>query len=151
MTFSPDGTLLATVHSMRPNVVWIWSLDATPRLASALVHEQPVRQLAWHPKTSQLLINTVTNALPEIRWWSPQSHPVIARVPTKKCETGRYEVKWLAPSQGHVPDSAFWFGSAEEYMVGYLSDEEGAVHFKAVNTVTNTRGYGSQDHARSWR
>ncbi|KAJ5578728.1 uncharacterized protein N7459_007692 [Penicillium hispanicum] len=143
MTFSPDGNLLATVDSMRSNVVWIWALDVSTRLASALVHEQPVRQLTWHPSTPQLLINTVTNTLPVIRWWSPHSHPVIARVPTQKSDSGKYEVKWLArPNE----DSVFWFGSTEEYVVGYLSAEDGTVRFEVLNSVTN---WGPGNHAGS--
>ncbi|KAJ5925865.1 hypothetical protein N7454_007375 [Penicillium verhagenii] len=137
MTFSPDGMLLATVDTMRSNVVWIWALDGTPRLASVLVHENPVRQLVWHPSTPQLLINAITTNLPVARWWSPQSHPVIARVPTQKSESGKYEVKWLV---GSDHDSAFWFGSSEEYLVGYLSADETSVQFEVLNSVTN-RGY----------
>lgn len=138
MTFNSDGNLLATVDSIRSNVVWIWALDGSPRLASALVHEQPVRQLVWHPSTPQLLINTITNTLPSIRWWSPNTHPVIARVPTQKSESGKYEVKWLAESE---PDSAFWFASTEEYVVGYLSAEDDSVKFEVLNSVTS-QGYG---------
>lgn len=140
MAFSPDGTMLASVDSMRPNVVWIWALDAPPRLASALVHEQPVRQITWHSATPQLLINTSTNLLPTVRWWSPQSHPVIARVPTKKVESGKYEVKWLT---GRNPDSVFWFGSSEEYVVGYLSAEDGTVRFEMLHSVANRGDSGS--------
>lgn len=132
MTFSPDGDMLVTVDSMRPNVVWVWSLDGTPRLASALVHEQPVRQVLWHPSESQLLINTVTNFLPAVRWWSPDHHPVIARVPTQRSESGKYDIKWLAgPDHGSI----FWIGSSEEYVVGYLSAEDGAVQFEVLNSV----------------
>ncbi|KAJ5162042.1 hypothetical protein N7492_007434 [Penicillium capsulatum] len=134
MTFSPNGNLLATVDSMRSNVVWIWALDAPTRLASALVHEQPVRQISWHSTTPQLLINTITNSLPSVRWWSPHSHPVIARVPTEKVESGKYEIKWLT---GSNPDSVFWFGSTEEYVVGYLSADEGAVQFEVLHSVVN--------------
>ncbi|KAJ5088522.1 hypothetical protein N7456_012138 [Penicillium angulare] len=139
MSFSPDRNLLSTVDTMRSNVVWIWALDGSPRLASILVHEQPVRQLVWHPSTPQLLINTITNTLPSVRWWSPQSHPVIARVPTHKNESGKYELKWLAGSDN---DSVFWFGSSEEYVVGYLSAEEQSVQFEVLNSLTN-QGYGS--------
>ncbi|KAJ5786857.1 uncharacterized protein N7503_012069 [Penicillium pulvis] len=134
MTFSPDGTLLATVDTMRSNVVWIWALDITPRLASVLVHEHAVRQVLWHPSTPQLLINSITNNLPVVRWWSPQSHPVIARVPTQKCDSGKYEVKWLV---GEEHDSAFWFGSSEEYVVGYLSADENSVQFEVLNSFAN--------------
>ncbi|KAJ5712052.1 hypothetical protein N7488_006208 [Penicillium malachiteum] len=139
MAFSPDGTILATVDTMRSNVVWIWALDGSPRLATIMVHEQPVRQLLWHPSTPQLLINAITNALPTVRWWSPQTHPVISRVPTQKNESGKYELKWLSvPNE----DSAFWFGSSEEYVIGYLSADEQSVQFEVLNSVSN-QGYGS--------
>lgn len=139
MAFSPDGKLLATVDSTRSNVVWIWALDAPPRLASALVHEQPVRQIAWHSETPQLLINTTNTMLPSVRWWSPQSHPVIARIPTKKADSGKYDIKWL---DGSNSDSVFWFGSTEEYVVGYLSAEEGVVQFEVLHSVVNREDVG---------
>ncbi|KAJ5819085.1 hypothetical protein N7474_004676 [Penicillium riverlandense] len=135
MAFSPDGSLLATVDSMRSNVLWIWSLDGTPRLASALIHEQPVRQAVWHPSTAQLLINTIMTNLPTVRWWSPGHQPVIARVPTRRNESGRYDVKWLVGSE---EEAVFWFGSTEEYVVGYLSAEDGPVQFDVLNRVLNT-------------
>ncbi|KAJ5099991.1 hypothetical protein N7532_006992 [Penicillium argentinense] len=138
MTFSSDGTMLATVDTARYNVVWIWSLNGTPRLLSALVHEQPVRQLAWHPSTQQLLINAISNNLPTIRWWSPNDYPVIVQVPTQRSESGKYEVKWLVGSEN---DSAFWFASAEEYVVGYLSELDDKVAFEVLNAVTS-QGYG---------
>lgn len=148
MTFNADGTLLATVDSAKSNVVWIWSLDGIAGLTSALVHEQPVRQLAWHPSTSQLLINAITNNLPSVRYWSPHSPPVIARVPTKKCDSGRYEVKWLTvpdqryldePSGDYIHDSPFWFGSNEEWVVGYLSEEGDAAYFRVINSIVNSQ------------
>jgi len=148
MTFNADGTLLATVDSAKSNVVWIWSLDGTPRLTSALVHEQPVRQLAWHPSASHLLINTITNNLPSVRYWSLQSQPVIARVPTRKCESGRYEVKWLIvpdqrcldePSGDYLHDSPFWVGSSGDWVVGYLSEEGDLVRFRVINSIVNSQ------------
>lgn len=137
MAFSPDGHLLASVDTSRQNVVWIWSLESPPKLASALVHEQPVRQIAWHSSTPQLLINTITNGLPTIRWWSPQDHPVITGVPVKKSESGKYDVKWAAD-----PDieSVFWFGSMEEHVIGYLSAQNGGVEFEVLNSVSNKAG-----------
>ncbi|CAG8139434.1 unnamed protein product [Penicillium nalgiovense] len=134
MTFSHDGLLLATVDTARQNVVWIWSLEGTPTLASALVHEQPVRQVAWHPSTSQLLINTITNTLPAIRWWSPQDHPLIARVPIQRNESGKYDVRWAA---GSDTDSLFWYSSPEQHVIGYLSTRDGAVEFEALNSVSS--------------
>jgi len=134
MAFSPDGRLLASVDTSRQNVVWIWSLESTPRLASALVHEQFVRQIAWHSSTPQLLINTISNGLPNIRWWSPQDHPVIAQVPVTRSESGKYDVKWATDS--HV-DSVFWFGSTEEHVVGYLSAQHGGVEFEVLNSVSS--------------
>ncbi|KAJ5195674.1 hypothetical protein N7449_006153 [Penicillium cf. viridicatum] len=134
MTFSPDGRLLATVDTTRQNVVWIWSLDGTPTLASALVHEQPVRQIVWHPSSPQLLINTITNTLPAIRWWSPHDHPLIARVPIQRSENGKYDVRWVVGSNA---DSPFWFSSPEQHVIGYLSTCDGAVEFEVLNSVSS--------------
>lgn len=150
MTFSSDGAFLASVDSARSNVVWVWSITTTPTLMSVLVHEQPVRQLAWHPSTPQLLISTVTNSLPTVRWWPSQGRPVIARAPTKPIESGKYDVRWVTPEErsdftdpetGPVHDSAFWFGSSEEYVVGYLCQVEGAVQFEVLNSVGNNTDY----------
>lgn len=150
MTFSSDGAFLATADSARSNVVWVWSITSTPSLTAALVHEQPVRQLAWHPRTPQLLISTVTNSLPTVRWWPSQGRPVITRVPTKSNESGKYDVKWVTPEEspgstdpetGSAYDSAFWFGSSEEYVVGYLCEVEGAVQFEVLNSVGNNTDY----------
>ncbi|KAJ5158038.1 uncharacterized protein N7500_007689 [Penicillium coprophilum] len=134
MTFSSDGRLLATVDSARQNVVWIWSLEGIPTLASVLVHEQPVRQIIWHPSTPQLLINTITNTLPAIRWWSPKDHPMIVRVPVQRSESGKYDVRWVA---GSNTDAAFWFNSPEQHVIGYLSTSGDAVEFKLLNSVSS--------------
>ncbi|CAI7630258.1 unnamed protein product [Penicillium glandicola] len=139
MSFSPDGHLLATVDTARQNVVWIWSLEGTPKLASALVHEQPVRQVVWHPSTPQLLINTITNTLPAIRWWSPQDHPLVARVPIQRSESGKYDVRWVAESNA---DSPFWFSSPEQHVIGYLSTCEGAVEFEVLHSVSSKTSEG---------
>ncbi|KAJ5351636.1 hypothetical protein N7452_000610 [Penicillium brevicompactum] len=137
IAFSPDGGLLATVDTSRQNVVWIWSLESPPRLASALVHEQPVRQIAWHASTPQLLINTITNGVPTIRWWSPQDHPVIAQVPVQRNENGKYDVKWATDQN---VDSVFWFGSTEQHVIGYLSAQNGGVEFELLNSVSSKTG-----------
>ncbi|KAJ5551966.1 hypothetical protein N7461_006664 [Penicillium sp. DV-2018c] len=135
MSFSSDGCFLASVDTARQNVVWIWSLEGTPSLASVLVHEQPVRQIAWNPSTPQLLINAVTNALPAIRWWSPQHHPLIARVPVQRSENGKYDVKWATGSNG---DPTFWFGSTEEYVIGYLAAQDGGAKFEVLNSISSS-------------
>ena len=113
MTFSPDGHLLATVDTARQNVV---------------------RQVVWHPSSPQLLINTITNTLPAIRWWSPHGHPLIARVPIQRSENGKYDVRWVAGSNA---DSPFWFSSPEEHVIGYLSTCDGAVEFEVLNSVSS--------------
>lgn len=144
MTFSAGGAYLATVDTLRSNVVWIWAMEDTPRLESALVHEQPVRQIAWHSLKQQLLINTISNTLPAVRCWSPHGQPIICRIPTQKNDAGKYEVKWLSgDSNDH---NAFWFGSTEEYVIGYLSVADEILHFEVLNSVSN-KGYGS--HAGS--
>ncbi|KAL4934539.1 S25 ribosomal protein-domain-containing protein [Aspergillus undulatus] len=96
MTFSPDGMLLSTVDQTRSNIVWIWSLEDTPTLVSALVHEHAVRQATWHPASTQLLITTANSALPGVRCWNPHQPPCIA-------PAGKQKKKW---SKGKVKDKA---------------------------------------------
>lgn len=127
MTFSPDAGYLVTVDHARPNVVWIWALEKTPRLESALVHEHPVRQIVWHPSRTELLITTVNSAGASVRHWSPSSDPAIIQIPVSRSETGRYEVKWVARN------STFWFGTPEGYVLGYLSDGR----FEVLNSINS--------------
>src|SRR5699024_4797637 len=98
---------------------WIWALEETPRLESALVHEHAVRQVLWHPSETELLITTANNAVAAVRYWSPSSEPAIARIPISSRESGRYDAKWAPSDDGR---STFWFGTSEEYVVGYLTD-----------------------------
>ncbi|KAL4944420.1 hypothetical protein BDV06DRAFT_187283 [Aspergillus oleicola] len=132
--FSPDGKLLSTVDQTRPNIVWVWNLEDTPTLVSALVHEHAVRQAIWHPSSTQLLITTANNALPGVRYWSPHRPPCNVRVPVTKNESGRYDVRWLT-FDGHE-SSRFWFGSQDDYVLGHIElDEDGIAVFRCSNTL----------------
>ncbi|KAL4809303.1 YVTN repeat-like/Quino protein amine dehydrogenase [Aspergillus unguis] len=142
MGFSHDGTLLSTVDQSRPNIVWIWGLDDTPALVSALVHEHAVRQVIWHHSTTQLLITTANNALPTIRYWNPHQPPCIVRIPIPRSESSRYDVRWSTSENG---TSNFWFGSPDDYILGYidLDGEDGAAKFRGLNTLGGKVSSGS--------
>lgn len=134
MTFSSDGSFLGTVDQLRPNVVWIWSLRETPKLAAALVHEHPVRQVIWHPWKMELLISTINGVWPAVRIWSPISDPQIVHMPIPRRESGRYDVRWCASKQhGH---SVFWFGATEDYVVGYLAVQNGSLGFNVLRSLS---------------
>ena len=123
LAFSPNGALLATVDQQRPGIVWIWSMQPAPSLESILLHEQAVRQVAWHPQKQELLITSANSVVAAVGHWSPNDHPSIARVPISRTETGRYSVRWVASEQ--ADSLAFWFWSMDEYVAGYLVKAEG--------------------------
>lgn len=132
MAFSPDASFLVTVDQTRPDIVWIWVLKEVPRLVSALVHEHPVRQVIWHPSKIELLVTTASTAFAAVRYWCPGSDPVITQIPISG-EGGRYDAKWVASSQNGP--SRFWIGTPEEYVVGYLSRDDGTC-FELLNSLS---------------
>ncbi|PWY89981.1 YVTN repeat-like/Quino protein amine dehydrogenase [Aspergillus heteromorphus CBS 117.55] len=133
MSFSANGKLLSTVDQTRPNILWIWDLESTPVLLSALVHEHAIRQAVWHPSKMQLLITTASTAYAAVRYWSPYSQPLIARIPVPRSETGRYDVRWLSFDEDD--DSKFWFGTPDDYVLGHIEGVEGTPQFKALSTI----------------
>ncbi|KAL2809312.1 Quino protein amine dehydrogenase [Aspergillus granulosus] len=135
MGFSHDGALLSTVDQSRPNIVWIWSLEDTPVLISALVHEHAVRQVVWHHSSIQLLITTANGALPGVRYWSPHRPPSIVRIPTLRNENAKVDVRWLPSDEDDR--SRFWFGTPDEYVLGYIEPEgeQGTAQFQCLNTL----------------
>ncbi|KAL2871818.1 Quino protein amine dehydrogenase [Aspergillus lucknowensis] len=142
MGFSHNGALLSTVDQTRPNIVWIWDLADTPLLISALVHEHAVRHVVWHHSNTQLLITTANGALPTVRNWSPHRPPYIVRVPVSRNESGRFDVRWL--SSDGSESSRFWFGTPDDYVLGYIDPEEhGTARFQCFNTLTGQVAPGS--------
>ena len=142
MTFSSDGSLLASVDQARPNIVWIWALGTAPGLVSALVHEHPVRQVVWHPSMTAFLLTTVNGVVAVVHYWSPTSNPVVVRIPVPSSEHGKYDVRWV--SSGQDNDSRFWFGTPEDYVLGYIGDQEGIPKFKVDYSVHSKVPTGSQ-------
>ncbi|KAE8144421.1 Quino protein amine dehydrogenase [Aspergillus avenaceus] len=142
MAFSFNGNLLATVDQTRSNIVWIWDLESTAVLISAMVHEHPVRQVTWHPSKTLLLITTANIAFAAVRYWTPLSPPCIVRIPTSRSDSGRYDVRWLSDS---ADDSRFWFGTPEDYVLGYVEIESDISQFKTLNTISNKTPGGSHN------
>ncbi|KAL5342447.1 WD40-repeat-containing domain protein [Aspergillus crustosus] len=131
--FSHDGILLSTVDQARPNVVWIWSLEDTPTLVSVLVHEHAVRQVMWHQASTQFLVTTSNNTLPSVRHWSPNRQPYVMRVPASRNESGRYDVRWLSSDENEP--ARFWFGSQDDYVLGFIEQNEEGAGFQCLNTI----------------
>ncbi|KAL2853366.1 Quino protein amine dehydrogenase [Aspergillus pseudoustus] len=134
MGFSHNGALLSTVDQTRPNIVWIWGLDGTTVLVSALVHEHAVRQVVWHHSSLQLLITTANSALPGVRYWSPHRTPSIVRIPASRNENAKLDVRWLPSDEGD--GSRFWFGTPDDYALGFIEQgEQGTTQFQYLNTL----------------
>lgn len=140
MTFSSEGSLLATVDQTRPNIVWIWTLGSAPGLFAALYYEHSVKQIVWHPSETALLITTANNVTAAVHHWSPNNPPVVVRVPVSRSESGKYDVRWL--SSGQDDDSRFWFGTPEEYVLGYIQDQGGISQFRVLYSV-DSKDYAS--------
>ncbi|KAL2858074.1 hypothetical protein BJX68DRAFT_227848 [Aspergillus pseudodeflectus] len=143
MGFSYNGALLGTVDQTRPNVVWIWGLENTPVLVSALVHEHAVRQVVWHHSSIQLLITTANSALPGVRYWSPHRAPSVVRIPVSRNENAKLDVRWLPSDEGDK--SRFWFGTPDDYVLGYIGpgEEQGTAQFQCLNTLAGKVAPGS--------
>lgn len=136
---------MATVDQTRPNIVWVWELEPTAMLVSALVHEAAVRQVVWHPSKTEMLITTVSNAGAAVRYWSPYSVPSIVRVPVARNESGRYDARWVLPGQDG--ESMVWVGSPEDYVLGYLEGDDGALRFQVVHNINSRVPAGSHGTA----
>lgn len=143
IAFSADGILLATVEQTRPNIAWIWTLgpESTSGIISVLVHEHPVRQIVWHPSMATLLLSTINSTVAAVHYWSPQSQPVVARVPVSRSESGKYDVRWLSLEQEY--DLKFWFGTLEDYVLGCIEEKEGIPQFTTLYSVHSKVPSGS--------
>ncbi|KAJ0425842.1 hypothetical protein BJY00DRAFT_273850 [Aspergillus carlsbadensis] len=143
MGFSYNGALLSTVDQTRPNIVWIWGLEDTPVLITALVHEHAVRQVVWHYSSIQLLITTANGVLPGVRYWSPHQAPFVVRIPVSRNESAKLDVRWLPSDEGD--ESRFWFGTSDDYVLGYIEPEgeQGTAQFQCLSTLAGKVAPGS--------
>lgn len=135
MAFSSSGKLLCTVDQSRPNIIWIWALESTAVLLSALAHEHPVRQVVWHPSKSEFLATTTNNTGTAVRNWSLDRPPSIVRIPASRNDAGRYDARWVPSEQRG--QSLFWFGTPDEYVLGYIEDANGAPQFEVLKSISS--------------
>ncbi|KAJ9385070.1 hypothetical protein DTO063F5_4405 [Paecilomyces variotii] len=133
LSFSTDGDLLATVDQSRPSVVWIWSLGKAASLKCVLVHEDPVRQLSWHPTEAELTIISSNSTIPAVHLWTVGSDPVIVRVPVAQNESGKYEVTRVHSSAGE--GSKLWFTTPDDCVLGSVTRENGQAQFNVLHSV----------------
>jgi WD40 repeat protein len=134
MAFSANGAFLSTVDQTRPNVVWVWDLKTEPGLVSVLLHDHPVRQVAWHPSRTELLVTTSNSLVPAVRYWSLDRRPSIIPISISRSEGGKYDIRWLPSGQDEV--LALWFGTLDEYVLGHFG-LDGTQQFKTAYSVNN--------------
>lgn len=91
---------------------------------------------------TSLLITTVNSAVAVAHYWSPETHPVVVRIPVSRSESGKYDVRWL--SSGQDGDLRFWFGTPEDYVLGYIEDLRGLRQFRVFYTVHSKFPTGSR-------
>ncbi|KAL6720559.1 hypothetical protein ACLMJK_002483 [Lecanora helva] len=98
MTFSADGSLLATKDDLLSSTVWIWSLS-TFTVYSILIHHSPVKHIAWHPTAVDLLLIQCAIPEPSVHFWkSTWEAPRIVNVPLER-QAGRLEASWILSPQ----------------------------------------------------
>jgi hypothetical protein len=131
--FSSDGSFMATLDQSRPNVLWIWFVKNSPALNTTLVHESNIRQFCWHPSETRLLIVTSRVSHPCVNLWCPESPPVIARVPLRQNDNGRYEITWTTNYSGRSP--LLWFSTFASCVLGFISADGVYGQFNVVHTL----------------
>lgn len=88
-----------------------------------------------------LLLSTINSTVAAVHYWSPQSQPVVARVPVSRSESGKYDVRWLSLEQEY--DLKFWFGTLEDYVLGCIEEKEGIPQFTTLYSVHSKVSSGS--------
>lgn len=109
-------------------------MQTSPSLASILLHENAVTQIAWHPRKPELLITSADSTVAAVSTWSPNSQPLIVRVPISPSKTAKYYVRWVASER--QDRSAFWFWSVDEYVLGCLVEAEGGATFHVIYSLS---------------
>ena len=90
MSWSCDGTILATVNENMPHAVWVWEVEQA-ELSTVLLHISPVKAVEWAPQGHSLAICTGS---PRVYLWSPGGASVV-HVPLPG-----FKVAW---AQGQIP------------------------------------------------
>jgi WD40 repeat protein len=73
MSWSSDGTLLATVNENMPHAVWVWEVEQA-ELSTVVLHISPVKSVEWAPQGHSLAICTGS---PRVYLWSPGGASVV--------------------------------------------------------------------------
>lgn len=111
-------------------------MTTPPALETALVHEQTVKNMSWHPKKQELLITTANTTVSVVHHWSREQPPVILELPISRSEAGRYDVTWVR-SADLEPMGYFWFSNAEDAVLGrVIVDDAGSASFDSLHVVS---------------
>jgi len=131
MTCNPDGPLLATRNDIVPTTVWIWSLQ-TGRALAVLIHHSPIRQLAWHPTASDVLLVQCAIPQPVAHLWRPTwESPRVATLPLERAN-GRLDVRWLQSRNEDLMNIAI--GSAHQFITVDLSHSGEVIQISSCAT-----------------
>ena len=123
MTFSVDGTLLATCSESTPTAVWIWSLKRLIPVA-ILIHHSSVKNLQWHPIEADLLmIHCTTNDSAVHFWKLAWDIPRVIKCHLEK-SGGRTEVHWVYSKRGE--SRRFMYANAQNYVLRHTDGEDEA-------------------------
>ncbi|KAK8245229.1 hypothetical protein HDK77DRAFT_247337 [Phyllosticta capitalensis] len=137
VSFSGDGTLVATRDDSMPTCVWIWDLA---RLAArtVLIQHAPVKSLSWHPNIPNLLLVHCAQEDPVVYLWdAAESRPRIVRTPFKK-SNGKMEAAWLAGSIQRKP--ALLFGDLHGFITLWPYGKDTILKFDRSDSRPGTPG-----------
>ncbi len=143
MAYNPDGSLLATRNDSVPTTVWIWSLQ-TGRALAVLIHHSPVRQLAWHPTVSDVLLVQCAIPQPVAHLWRPTwERPHVATLPLERAN-GRLDIHWL---QSRNEDSMnIAIGSAHQFTTVEISRNGEVIQLSScANEGAKSSGTGPEN------
>jgi WD40 repeat protein len=114
LSFSPDGSHLATRYDCTPTTVWIWNLRKSTASGVVLCHA-PVKQFSWHPSISSLLLIHCLQDEPIFYLFDTATcTPTVNHVPFQR-GTGRLEARWLPVVSD--ADPAILFSDAKSFLV----------------------------------
>lgn len=111
VTWSPDGSYLASVNDCQPCAVWVWDLAAMA-LAAVLVHASPIKDLQWAPQGTTL---AMVSGSTKVYLWSPAGASIV-HIPLRSFLA--HQLTWAAGG------SAFMLRDRDAFCIAYITANE---------------------------
>ncbi|KAI5291418.1 hypothetical protein KEM54_004863 [Ascosphaera aggregata] len=151
-----NGTMIASVDSGIPNILWIWatksSRSSRSDLIGALIQKSPIKKVIWHPASSQsdlLLTMNDETALATIHQWRvlSEGEPRIARVADITAQPGttsdewstmnKQYARWYSSKESTNSQGLIWYCTKNNWILGYAAGEGEECMLRPVLGVTD--------------